>query len=404
MTRHNVRIWVLATLILWQAPLLASQDISEGVPPEILEEAEKSYIFVFTDDVEADKLRRLAQGFASKEGGSVRHVFTKALKGFSANVSQEGAARIAGSPQIAYYEPNRIRWALDRRPQRTRDQGGPDSKAQGNGPGGPDDGGDEQPPQVVPWGIERVGGPQDGTGLHAWIIDTGIDQDHPDLNVGYGANFVTQGSTSESADDDNGHGTHVAGTVGAIDNDIGVVGVAANATVHPVKVLSKSGWGLTDWIVAGIDYVAANGAPSDIANMSLGGPGHSDIEHDAVVNTADLGIRFSISAGNDSDDAEDYEPAHVEHQNVFTISAIDDQDVFASFSNWGDPVDYTAPGVDILSTEADGTVTLKNGTSMAAPHVGGLLLLMHPNNPVTDGYAIDDPDGNPDPIAHFYVY
>lgn len=398
MTQHNIKIWVLATLVLWQAPLLASQDISKVIPDEILEEAENSYIFVFTDDVEASKLRRLAQGFASKESGSVRHVFGKAIKGFSANVSPEGAARIAASPAIAYYEPNGVMWAFDGRPQRTKAQGDPAPKAQGNGPGRPDDGDDD--PQVVPWGIARVGGYQDGTGLHAWIIDTGIDLEHPDLNVGYGANFVTFGSTSESPDDDNGHGTHVAGTVAAIDNDIGVVGVAPNATVHPVKVLAKSGMGTTDAIVAGIDYVAANAESGDVANMSLGGPGHQESIHDAVVGAANLGIRFSLAAGNEGDDAEDYEPAHVEHANVFTISAIDDQDVFASFSNWGNPpVDYAAPGVGILSTEAGGTVTTMNGTSMAAPHVGGLLLFLLPPN--ADGLAQEDPDGIPDPIAHF---
>ena len=136
MNQHNMKVWVLASLVLWQAPLLASQDISEVVPDEILEAAESSYIFVFNDSVEPGEIRRLAQGLASKQGGLVRHVFGKAIKGYSANVSAEGAARIASSPAIAYYEPNGVMWAFDRRPQRT--------KAQGNGPGGPPDGGDDE--------------------------------------------------------------------------------------------------------------------------------------------------------------------------------------------------------------------------------------------------------------------
>jgi subtilisin family serine protease len=133
--------------------------------------------------------------------------------------------------------------------------------------------------------------------------------------------------------------------------------------------------------------------------MSLGGPGHQESMHDAVVGAAALGVRFSLAAGNESADAEDFEPAHIEADNVFTISAIDSNDGFASFSNWGEPVDFAAPGVAILSTRLGGGTTTMSGTSMAAPHVCGILLHMAPPN--MDGYAIDDPDGDPDPIAHF---
>jgi subtilisin family serine protease len=119
-----------------------------------------------------------------------------------------------------------------------------------------------------------------------------------------------------------------------------------------------------------------------------------------VVKTADRGIFFSLAAGNESDSAEEFEPAHVEHENVYTISAIDRFDVFASFSNYGNPpVDYAAPGVSILSTRMGGGVTTMSGTSMAAPHVCGILLSK--GSPATDGDAVNDPDGNPDPIAHF---
>lgn len=354
---------------------------SAGDPPtnEVrtnLDEAANSFIFVLREDVPAGRVHSLASEMARSGDGSVRHVFTHALKGFSANMSAVAASRVAANnPNIAYYEPNGIAWAVLAKP---------------SGAGG---GGGE----TVPWGVSRVGGPAAGAGLHAWIIDTGIDLDHADLNVGYGANFVSKGK--DSPDDGHGHGTHVAGTVGAIDNDIDVVGVAADATVHPVRVLDNSGSGTIDEVVAGVDYVAANASPGDCANMSLGASGHYQSLHDSVLNAAGKGIYFAIAAGNDGDHAENYEPAHVEHSNVFTESAIDSNDSLTSWSNYGNPpVDYAAPGASILSTKKGGGTTTMSGTSMAAPHVCGLLLFGKPNS---DGTAKNDPDGDPDPIAHF---
>jgi subtilisin family serine protease len=374
----------------------AQTGLPEAIPDALLEEAESSYIFVFEDTLPANQIRRQAMSLTKQAGGQLRHVFSKALKGFSANLSATAAAHIAASPQIAYYETNQIYWASDVQPYHAANK--PSRAAAGNGPGRQDDDG-EEPAQVTPWGIERIGGSKDGSGLHAWVIDSGIDMDHPDLNVdvNLSANFVQIG-LDDGPEDAAGHGTHVAGTIAAIDNEIDVVGVAPNATLHSVRVLAKSGFGMTDWIVAGIDYVAANANAGDCANMSLGGPGHQESMHSAIVNAASLGIRFSLAAGNESSDAEDFEPAHIDAPNVYTISAIDSNDVFASFSNWGEPVDYAAPGVAVLSTRMGGGVTTMSGTSMAAPHVCGILLHQAPPN--TDGYAIDDPDGDPDPIAH----
>jgi subtilisin family serine protease len=371
-------------------PAAAVTGLPEDVPEELLQQAESSYIFVFTDTLESGEIRGLARYLTAAQGGSLRHVFSKTIKGFSASMSAKAAAAIATNPHIDYYEPNGLVWAADR----------PEEPQPRPGPGHDEDNDDDNDEslQVTPWGIVRIGGSVDGTNLHAWIIDSGIDQDHPDLNLGAGVNFVTNG-LEDSPDDANGHGTHVAGTVAAIDNEIDVIGASPNATVHPVRVLAKSGFGMTDWIVAGIDYVAANALPGDCANMSLGGLGHQESIHDAVLAAADLGIRFSLAAGNEAADVEDYEPAHIEHPNVYTISAIDSDDVFASFSNWGEPVDFAAPGVAITSTQMGGGTTIMSGTSMAAPHVCGILLQMA--LPATDGYAIDDPDKDPDPIAHF---
>lgn len=352
-----------------------------GVTQQDMEDAAGSYIFVFKDDVRPEQVRGLAEGLVRQHGGALRHSFDRALRGFSVTVSAQAAERMARNPHIKYYERNAVAWA----------QGAPVT-AEGKPVTV-----QAEPAQVVPYGIIRVGGGLDGSGRHAWVIDTGIDLKHPDLHVGSGANFVTSGTNSPQ--DGNGHGTHVAGTIGAINNGIDVVGVAANATVHPVRVLNNNGSGTIDWIIAGVNYVATHAAPGDVANMSLGASGHIQSLHDAIVNTANLGIRFTVAAGNSSADSNFYEPAHIEHANVYTESAVGSNDVFASFSNYANPpVDFAAPGVNVLSTRLGGGVVTYSGTSMAAPHVAGLLLL---GIPVANGYAVNDPDGTPDPIAHY---
>jgi subtilisin family serine protease len=273
-----------------------------------------------------------------------------------------------------------------------------------NGDGGdpPDD---DDPPddpgtQQVPWGIQRIGGPAGAATATAWIIDTGIDFEHEDLNVdtGRSKSFVST-EPGGTGDDNQGHGTHVAGTIAALDNDIDVVGVVPGTSVVAVKVLDASGRGAMSDVVAGIDYVAQNAAPGDVANMSLGAPGTEDSLDQAVIGAADKGIYFAIAAGNDAADASGYTPAHVEHANVFTVSAIGQDDCLASFSNYGAPVDAAAPGVDVVSTRMGGGTTTLSGTSMASPHVAGLLLAGG-GTIASDGAACNDPDGSGDPIAH----
>ena len=254
------------------------------------------------------------------------------------------------------------------------------------------------PAESIPYGILRVGyATYTGTRV-AWIIDTGIDLDHGDLNVDNtnGVTFVPRTSTPE---DDNGHGTHCAGTVAAIDNTIGVVGVAAGAKVVPVKVLDKRGSGAMSTILAGVDYVFAKGVAGDVANMSLGGGIYEPLDL-AVIALGGKGIFVSLAAGNESTDANTKSPARANGPNVYTVSACDINDTWAYFSNYGNPpIDYCAPGVSIYSTYKGGAYTTMSGTSMAAPHVAGLLLLTN-GNLKTDGYVKGDPDGNPDPIAH----
>ena len=389
-------LWILILLGTLFGPSLALAQAPAQVPGQaIIEEAQGSFIFVFDPkQVDPTDVPSLAQAIAQEHGAGLRYTYTHALQGFSANISAKGAARLAEhNPLIQYYESNGVIWAVG---QTTSDF----NNTQGAARGGGGDTTATEAPQVTPYGISRVGGFQDvsGLGFNVWVIDSGIDLDHPDLNVGNGASFIsTRGK--KSPNDGNGHGTHVAGTIAAIDNDIDVVGVAAGAVVHPVRVLNDSNVGTIDGVVKGVDWVMANASPGDCANMSLSASGHWDSLHTAVLNAADAGIRFSIAAGNNGSDANNREPAHVNHANVFTVSAIDSSDAFAYFSNWGNPpVDFAAPGVSVLSTQKDGGVTYKSGTSMAAPHVCGVLTLV--NTPGQDGNAIGDPDGNPDPIIH----
>jgi subtilisin len=254
-------------------------------------------------------------------------------------------------------------------------------------------------PRLVTWSVSRVGY-GDGTGKTAWIIDSGIDFDHPDLNVD-----VTRSKSflanNTSARDENGHGTHVAGIIGAKNNSFGILGVASGANLVSLRVLDASGDGVLSSIIQALAYVNANGKAGDVVNMSLGEDVTSATLDQQVKNTASKGIFIAIAAGNDSQPAINYSPGRANGPNIYTVSAIDSLDNFASFSNYGnDAVDVAAPGVKILSTYLNNRYAIMSGTSMATPHVAGLLLLKG-NNITHSGTAINDPDGAPDPIAHF---
>ena len=244
-------------------------------------------------------------------------------------------------------------------------------------------------------------GSGDGTGKTAWVIDTGIDLSHPDLNVdaARSRSFLSSGVNYTSPQDANGHGTHVAGTIGAKNNSIGVVGVAANATVVAVRVLDETGSGSSSGVIAGIDYVGANGRVGDVANMSLGG-GLSQALDDAVLNASNKGILFALAAGNSSTSATLSSPGRVNGPNIYTVSAMDQADTWAYFSNYGNPpIDVCMPGYNIYSTYLSGGYTTMSGTSMATPHMAGVLL-MRGRSFSTSGTVKNDPDGSADPIAH----
>lgn len=308
---------------------------------------------------------------------AIEHVYSKALTGFSAFLSPGLVQKLQASGAVDYIEQDfEITIFQKRKPS----------------------GGTTQPAQEIPWGITSIGGAGNGIGKTAWIIDTGIDLSHPDLTVDASRGFSAFTSGRDAGfDDGNGHGTHVAGTVAALNNTIGVVGVAAGAKVVPVKVLSSSGSGSNAGVIAGVDWVAANGQLGDAANMSLGG-GVSAALDQAVLNASNLrGVKFVLAAGNASSNTNNYSPARVNGPNIVTVSAHNINDVFASFSNYGNPpVDICAPGVSIKSTWKDDTYNNISGTSMAAPHVCGILLL---GNLGSRGTVSNDPDGSPDGLA-----
>jgi subtilisin family serine protease len=333
------------------------------------------YLVTFRDGV-AD-VPGVAQEIARGRGFAIRSVRAHAARGFSAVIPANRLDAVRNDPRVLLVERDGPVSLIEP----IRDQARPG----GGGGGG----------QTVPWGITRVGGPGDGTGRTAWIIDSGIDLDHPDLNTSRNchAHF-----TGRNADDGNGHGTHVAGTIAAKNNGADVVGVAANAYVCAVRVLGNNGSGTWEAVINGINHVAASGANGDVANMSLGGSGANATLEKAVSDAAARGIRFVLAAGNDGQHAGNFTPSRVNGANIYTVSAIASNGCMASWSNYGNPpVDWAAPGVSILSTRKGGGTTTMSGTSMAAPHVAGILLL---GGIRADGAASCDPDGTPDPIAH----
>lgn len=252
-------------------------------------------------------------------------------------------------------------------------------------------------PRSLTWNVDKVGYDR-GEGKTAWVIDTGIDLDHPDLNVDVQrSRSFLPGQTS--ANDENGHGTHVAGIIGGLNNRIGTIGVASGANLVALKVLSNEGEGLVSNILAALSYVRRNARAGDVVNLSLGADGASQILEREIQAIANMGIYFAIAAGNESKPAREYSPAKIGGRNIYTVSAIDSLNRMARFSNYGnDVVDFAAPGVRILSAYTNGRYARMSGTSMATPHVAGLLLINN-GRINTNGFATNDPDGDPDPIA-----
>ncbi len=332
------------------------------------------YVVVLTPGAAA---QATADSHTRAYGASVGHVYSHALRGYSATLSADAVKRVAADPRVAAVSPDRTVSIAA---------------------------------QTLPTGINRIdaelsptariNGVDERVNVDVAVIDTGVDLDHPDLNVHTAG--AKNCSTGRSADDGNGHGTHVAGTIGALDNSIGVVGVAPGARIWPVRVLNNSGSGSWSDVVCGIDYVTAHAAEIEVANMSLGGTGTdsactpADALHYALCNSVAAGVTYAVAAGNSSDNAANHVPAA--YDQAITVSALADfnglpgggaaatcradvDDTFADFSNYGADVDLIAPGVCILSTWKGGGYSTISGTSMASPHVAGAAALYKATNP-----------------------
>ncbi|AOL93028.1 S8 family serine peptidase [Porphyrobacter sp. LM 6] len=358
MTRQFIAIVASLPLLALAAPASAQRP-GDKIPG--------SYICVFDGTITAGQVPAAAQKAAEAGGGRVTHVYTKALRGFAVNASAQGLANMrAKSRSIRYCEQDQVVMT---------------SQKKGGGTTTP------QPAETRPWGIDRVNGGRAGTFATAWIIDTGIQLNHPDLRVD------TQRSVSfvsdRSPNDANGHGTHVAGTVAAIDNEIGVIGVAPGALVVAIRVLDRSGSGSNSGVIAGVDHVAQNGRAGDVANMSLGGGASSALDT-AVINAAATGVRFVIAAGNSAANAGNYSPARANGANIYTVSSFDSNGNLSSFSNFGNPpIDFSEPGSNINSTWIGSGYRAISGTSMAAPHLAGILLQVGANGVVGNGGQIN---------------
>ncbi|MFP5322551.1 MAG: Ig-like domain-containing protein [Acidimicrobiia bacterium] len=374
---------VVGLLGLTSPPVAASND-----PADV--------IVVLHDGVDA---RATARDMARSHGARIGHVYEHALTGFAAEVPQGRLESLRRDPRVDYVDQNQLVHAVEYPNGVLRIDG---DDAHGN--------------SAVANGT--------GSGVRVAVIDTGIDLDHPDLDgnldAGLGYDCV---NNDTNADDDQGHGTHVAGTVAAEANGSQVIGVAPTARLVPVKVLSSSGSGTWDQVICGIDWITRLNTDADtsndvhVANMSLGGSGSHDgttcEQHqestslpstsmfDALCKAMAAGATFTVAAGNDGKDASGFVPAA--YPDVITVSAYSDtngqwdatttcsgvgpwktcDEALASFSNHGTIVDVTAPGVSIVSTTYDGKTGSKSGTSMAAPHAAGVAALVIANSSST---------------------
>ena len=229
--------------------------------------------------------------------------------------------------------------------------------------------------------VQKSGGFNNGSNKTTWIwiLDTGIDLDHPDLNVQTNSTYAKSFISGQTAEDGHGHGTHVAGIAAAKNNSIGMVGISAGARVVPVKVLSNTGSGSWSALIAGLNHVAKYDIAGDVVNMSLGGYGYTNCENvnptlrNAIRNLGAAGTWVVMAAGNDSADANRNLPGCINGTKVLTVGALNCANTCASYSNWGNSVDWAAVGSGVYSTHRNGGYATLSGTSMAAPVVAGIV-------------------------------
>jgi len=383
MRKHRRSAWRAPIALALAAAVLAPTQA--GAQPDRASATEANYIVVLKSSVSS--AGATANRHADQFGATIKGVYSHALKGYSARMTAAEAADLRTDATVASVERDRMLSIT-------------------------------QTPQTTPTGIRRIFAPNNpnlsinGTDdkridVDVAVIDTGVGP-HTDLNVVSRANCVSGVCQANTGNDDNGHGTHVGGTIGAIDNGTGVVGVAPGARLHSVKVCNSSGQCPNSAIVAGVDFVTARASTIEVANMSLGGPGTNTTLANAITNSINNGVVYAVAAGNNNQNASGFSPAN--HPDVITVSAIADSDgqaggtggapscrpqntddTKADFSNFGASVEVAAPGTCILSTWLNNGTNTISGTSMATPHVAGAAAVIasgtNPNNR-TDVLAI----------------
>lgn len=302
------------------------------------------YIVVFKDGV-ADPLSKADEKLL-RHGAKAKFKYDKAIKGFAATLSPGAVAVLQTDPDVAYIEQDGVveawatqsgaTWGIDRIDQRNRPLSGTYTYT------------------------------STGAGVTAYIIDTGIQTSHSQFGGRAGVSYDAIGD-GRNGQDCNGHGTHVAGTVGS-----STYGVAKGVTLRAVRVLNCSGSGSNSGVIAGMNWVASNHAARSVANMSLGG-GYSASTNTAANNLANSGVFLAVAAGNSSANACNYSPASA--ANATSVSASTSSDARASYSNYGSCTHLYAPGSSIRSTWINGGTNTISGTSMASPHVAGVAAL-----------------------------
>jgi subtilisin family serine protease len=376
------RLITLASACVWLWTSVAPAALG-GEVVEPAEQPDRQRVIVVFEDAVTDpdtKAHELAREFGARPEFVYRH----ALKGFVVEVPPQAVAALTRNPLVASVEQDQVAHITT---------------------------------QTLPTGMDRVEADQnpnpdiDGADdvridVDIAVLDTGIDLDHPDLNVSTTrATNCTVGPCQDGpGDDGNGHGSHVAGSAAALDNGIGPVGVAPGARLWSVKVLSDSGSGSLSWIIAGIDWVTARADQIEVANMSLGCECPSVAMNTAITNSVAAGLVYAVAAGNNAKNASTFHPAA--HPDVITVSALadfdgrggggasptcrpDEDDTLANFSNFGPLVEISAPGVCIYSTWMNGSYNTISGTSMASPHTAGAAgLFIALNGRDRDGNAI----------------
>jgi subtilisin family serine protease len=313
-------------LLAWAATANAQGKAGDAIPG--------SYIVVTKDGSDP-------KAVANAQDAKTEHVYRQALKGFSAKLTDAQVAKLRRSKKVAYVEQDRVytasttqtgaTWGLDRIDQRNLPLSGTYTYT------------------------------RNGSGVTAYVIDTGIATAHSQFG-GRATNVYD--AFGGNGQDCNGHGTHVAGTIGST-----TYGVAKGVSLRGVRVLNCSGSGATSGIIAAINWLAANHAATSVANMSLGG-GYSSALNSATTNLANSGVFVAVAAGNESQNACNVSPASA--PGTYTSAASDRSDTRASFSNYGGCVDGYAPGVSITSTWRNGGTNTISGTSMASPHTAGV--------------------------------